>query len=95
MNGTYLNIYGLTFDSALKICTKFDEYTVINKRKSFFRDGEVDLALKQSYYRITTIEENVGIEELKNVINESGKEEWIVTARLSIPRDSFSYMEIK
>lgn len=95
MGGTYINIYGLSFESALKVCTAFEGYEVINKKKSFFHDGEVALALREGFYRITAIEEFVYIEELKQVINESGKAEWKVEGKVSIKRDSFAYMEIK
>lgn len=95
MDGTYVQIYGLTFESALKICTAFDEYDILNKKKSFFRDGEVSLELKKGFYRITAVEEFVCIEEIIQVINESGKLEWKVTNKVTVKRDSFSSIVIK
>ena len=95
MNGNVIKIHGLSFDSALKICTTFDDYTVLNRKKSFFHDGEVALELKKGYYRVTILEEYLYIEELNEVINEIGKLEWKVAAKISISSNSYSYIEIK
>ena len=95
MNGTYVSIFSLNFESALKICGTFNDYTVLNQRKRFFREGEIDLELKEGYYRITSIGEYVYIEELNVVINDAGKEEWIVEKKVRIMRDSFEYMIVR
>lgn len=95
MNGTYINIYGLTFESALKIVTAFEEWEVIGKKHKIFHEGEVDLTLPQGHYRITCIEDYCCIEKLNKMIDETGKEKWKVENKLSFPRESFATMVIK
>ena len=84
-----MEIYGLSFESALKICTEF-EYEVLDKKsKRFFRDGEVSLHLPTGTYRVTCVDEKTCIEELI----QQGKE-WIVKHRVVLPRDSFQSIVI-
>ena len=95
MEGTYINIYGLTFDAALRIATAFDDYLVLNKKKSFFNDGEVALALSEGSYRITAVDDLLHIERIERVINSDGKHEWKLTGKVTINRDSYKELIIR
>lgn len=83
-----MEIYGLSFESALIICTEFD-YEVLNKKRNFFRDGEVSLHLQAGTYRVTCVDDKVCIEE---IIKQ--EKEWFVKHRVVIPRDSFQSITI-
>ena len=95
MEGTYVNIYGLTFDAALKIVSAFDDYLILNKKKSFFNDGEVALALSEGNYRVTAIDDLLHIERIERVINSDGKHDWRITGKVSINRDSYNEIIIR
>lgn len=83
-----MEIYGLSFESALKICTEFD-YEVLDKKKRFFREGEVSLHLPAGTYRVTCVDDKTCIEELIQQ-----EKEWIMKHRVVIPRDSFQNIVI-
>ena len=95
MNGTYISIFGLTFESALKICTEFEEWELIGKKHRVFSDREVDLELQEGHYRLTCVDEYLHIEQLEKIIDETGKEKWKVIHKLSIEKNSFAKMIVK
>lgn len=83
-----MDIYGLSFESALTICTEFD-YEVIDKKRRFFRDGEVALHLPAGTYRVTCVDDKVCIEEIVKQ-----EKEYIMKHRVVIPRNSFTNINI-
>lgn len=90
MTGAFIKIYGLSFQSALVVCSEFKDYELLDKQRKFFRDGEVSISLPHGTYRITSVDDRTCIEELIC----TGTNTWERNRMVVIATNSYSRIEI-